>query len=125
MKNQKKIGIWMDHHLAYIMKYKNKRIKSNIIVSLSGGKKQNFGKDESLTHNTEQNQLSDYFKQLRNLLKGYPEVLLFGPTDAKTELYNVLMKYNHFKNTKIEIVTTDNLTKNQMYAFVKEHFEKI
>ncbi|MDM8159585.1 hypothetical protein QUH73_07160 [Labilibaculum sp. K2S] len=55
----------------------------------------------------------------------YSEVLLFGPTNAKTELYNLLKEDSHFNNIKINVETTDNLTENQMYEFVKEHFEKV
>jgi hypothetical protein len=89
------------------------------------GEKQNFGMDESLKHNTEQDQLSDFFKRLSEVLKGYTEVLLFGPTNAKTELHNLLKEDSHFNNIKIDVETTDNLTENQMHAFVKEHFEKV
>jgi len=126
MKIPKKLGIWMDHSTAHIIELKNNTITSNTIESLSlQGEKQNFGKDESLKHNTEQDQLSEYFKRLSTLIKSYSEVILFGPTNAKTELYNLLKEDSHFNNIKIEIETTDNLTKNQMHAFVKEHFEKI
>jgi len=44
----------MDHTIAHIIEIKNNTIKSNTIESLSfQGEKQNFGKDESLKHNTE------------------------------------------------------------------------
>ena len=126
MKTPKKLGIWMDHSTAHIIELKNNSITSNTIESRSmQGEKQNYGKDESLKHNTEQDQLSEYFKRLSTVIKGYPEVILFGPTNAKTELHNLLKEDSHFNDIKIDIETTDNLTKNQMDAFVKEHFEKI
>ena len=126
MKIPKKLGIWMDHTIAHIIELKNNTITSNTIESLSlQGEKQNFGKDESLKHNTEQDQLSEYFKRLSTLIKSYSDVILFGPTNAKTELYNLLKEDSHFNNIKINIETTDNLTENQMHAFVKEHFEKV
>ena len=126
MKTPKKLGIWMDHSTAHIIELKNKSITSNTIESLSvQGEKQNFGKDESLKHNTEQDQLSEFFKRLSAVIKDYSVVILFGPTNAKTELYNLLKEDSHFNNIKIEIETTDNLTENQMHAYVKEHFEKI
>jgi hypothetical protein len=126
MKTPKKLGIWMDHSTAHIIELKNNSIKSITIESLSlQGEKQNFGEDESLKHNTEQDQLAEYFKRLSTVIKGYPEVIQFGPTNAKTELYNLLKKDSHFNNIKIEIETTDNLTENQMHAYVKEHFEKV
>lgn len=126
MKTLKRLGIWMDHTTAHIMELKNNSIKSNTIESLSEqGKKQNFGEDETLEQNTEQAQLADYFKRLSDVIKSYSEVILFGPTNAKTELYNFLKKDRHFNDIKIVVETTDNLTENQMHAFVKEYFEKI
>lgn len=126
MKTPKKLGIWMDHSTAHIIEFKNNAIVSNTIESLSvQGEKQNFGKDESLKHNTEQDQLSEFFKRLSAIIKDYSEVIIFGPTNAKTELYNLLKEERHFNNIKIDIETTDNLTENQMHAFVKEHFEKV
>ncbi len=126
MKNAKKLGVWLDHTIAHIIVLNNNSITSNTIESLSlQGEKQNFGKDESLKHNTEQDQLSDYFNRLSAVIKDYQEVLLFGPTNAKTELFNLLKQDSHFNSVKIEIETSDNLTENQMHAFVKEHFEKV
>jgi len=126
MKTSKKLGIWMDHTMAHIIELNNNSTASNTIESLSlQGEKQNFGKDESLKHNTEQDQLSDYFKRLSAVIRDYPEVILFGPTNAKTELFNLLKEDKQFVNIKIEIETTDYLTENQMHTFVKEHFEKV
>jgi len=126
MKETKKLGIWMDHTIAHIIELKNNSIKSERIESLAlQGDKPHFGKDESLKHNTEQDQLSDFFKRLSSIIIGYQEVLLFGPTNAKTELFNLLKEDNHFNNIKIEIETADNLTDNQLHAYVKEHFEKL
>jgi stalled ribosome rescue protein Dom34 len=126
MKTTKKLGIWMDHTMAHIIELKNNSIISNTIESASlQGEKHNFGKDETLKQNTEQDQLAEYFKKIITVIQGYPEVILFGPTNAKTELYNLLKKDSHFNNTKIKIETTDNLTENQIQAYVKEHFEKV
>lgn len=126
MKNIKKLGVWMDHTIAHMIVLNNNSVASNTIESHSlQGEKQNFGKDESLKHNTEQDQLSDYFKRLSAVIKDYQEVILFGPTNAKTELFNLLKEDNQFNNIKIEIETTDYLTDNQMLVFVKEHFEKV
>jgi hypothetical protein len=125
MKAAKKLGIWMDHTKAHIMVLKKNSITSSTIESLSlQGPKQDFGEDESLKHNTEQDQLSDYFKRISAVITGYQEVLLFGPTHAKTELYNVLKDDSHFNDIKIEVEATDNLTENQMQACVKEYFQK-
>lgn len=126
MKKTKRLGIWLDHTKAQIIKDNNGLVTSYAIESLSKeDEKQTIGKDESLKHNTEQNQLADFFKRITEVLNGYSEVLLFGPTNAKTELHNLLKENNHFNHIKIEVETTDNLTENQMHEFVREHFEKI
>lgn len=124
--SKKRLGVWLDHTKAQIIEEKNSSFTSYAMKSLSTqGEKQIFGMDESLKHNTEQDQLLDFFKRLSEVLKGYTEVLLFGPTNAKTELYNLLKEDSHFDNIKIDVETTDNLTENQMHEFVKEYFEKV
>jgi stalled ribosome rescue protein Dom34 len=126
MKKSKKLGIWLDHTTAHLIELKDNSTHSKTIESFAvQGEKQQFGKDESLKHNMEQDQLSEFFKRLSAVIIDYQEVLLFGPTHAKTELYNLLKEYNHFNNVKIEIETTDNLTENQLHAYVKTHFEKL
>ncbi|BAX80041.1 hypothetical protein [Labilibaculum antarcticum] len=122
--SKKKLGVWMDHTIAHIIEINKNTITSKTIESLSlQGENQNFGKDESLKHNTEKGELSEFFKRLREVIKDYSEVILFGPTNAKIELHNLLKEDSHFNNIKIDTETADNLTENQMHAFVKEHFE--
>ncbi|MDA3890750.1 MAG: hypothetical protein PF517_03695 [Salinivirgaceae bacterium] len=126
MNTTKKLGVWMDHTIAHTIELDNNAIILNTIESLSlQDETQSFGKDESLKHNTEQGQLSDFFKRISVVISDYSGVILFGPTNAKTELHNLLKQDNHFNNIKIDVETKDNLTKNQMQAFVKEHFEKV
>jgi hypothetical protein len=59
------------------------------------------------------------------IIKDFDEVVLFGPTSAKTELFNLLRKDRNFGKIKIEVKNADKLTENQLSAFVKEHFETI
>jgi len=115
----------MDHNKAQIMEMKNYSILSNIINSNTTiGDKPNFGNDESLQQNTEQDQLKEYFKSLSKVIKGFEEVVLFGPTNAKTELFNLLREDSHYNDIKIEVETTDNLSVNQMHAFVRDYYKK-
>lgn len=124
MKSNRHLGIWMDHSIAHIMELKENTIASKIIESETNqGEKQNYGKNESLKHNKKQKQLSEYFGTLTNVIKDYKEVLLFGPTDAKNELFNSLKADRLFSDIKIEVKNADNLTENQMHAFVKEYFD--
>ena len=57
-------------------------------------------------HNKEQHDLTSYFKKLTHIIKNYELVLLFGPTDARVELLNLLNEDLHFSNIEIAVKHT-------------------
>ena len=57
-------------------------------------------------HNKEQQKQSTYFNRIADVIKNYNEVLLFGPTDAKSELLNLLKTDHLFENIKMEVKQT-------------------
>jgi len=120
---KKQLGIWMDHSIAHLTEFTNDRILTSTIESpyKLEDKLQNL-KNETLMQNKEQNQLSDYFKKLSDVIEDYNEVLLFGPTDAKTELFNLLIGNRHFDKIKIGVKSADKMTENQQLAFIKDYF---
>jgi hypothetical protein len=126
MKNTKKLGIWMDHSNAYLMELKNGAIVTDTIKSEFA--QQDNGYDmkyhEKSYHNKEQQQQSDYYKKLRDSIRNYQEVVLFGPTDAKAELLNQLKENHLFDKIKIEVHQSDQMTENQRQVFVIEYFKK-
>lgn len=120
----KKLGIWMDHANAHVMELSANSIETKIITSkfTHEEKENSIRKNENLMHNKEQHQQKDYYKQLGEIIKQYDEVILFGPTDAKSELLNYLRRDHFFSKIKIEIKSTDKMTENEKYAFVKDYF---
>lgn len=73
-------------------------------------------------HNKRQQQHAAYYKKLGETIISYEEVILIGPTDAKTELLNILQSDLRFKKIKIEVQPADKMSENQKQAFVKNHF---
>ena len=73
-------------------------------------------------HNKEQHQQSAYYKKLGAIIKTYNHVLLFGPTNAKEELFNLLQADEQFKKITIEVLQADKMTAPQEHAFVRNHF---
>ena len=122
----KQLGIWMDHANAHIIEFSKEPSEPQTITSkfTHEVKEDTLTKSESLMHNKEQHEQSDYYKQLGETIKKYDEVLLFGPTDAKVELFNLLKADHHFANTKIDVKSADKMTLNEQHAFVREHFTK-
>jgi len=122
----KKLGIWMDHSNANLMEFTSETIKTKTLSSdfTHQDKENSLERSESHMHNKEQHQHAEYYKKLSEVIRGYKQVILFGPTDAKTELYN-LLKANHlFEDIKIEVLQADKMTDNQQHAFVRKHFSK-
>jgi len=124
MKATKKLGIWMDHASANIMEYTTEPIKITTINSkfTHNEKEKSINKSENLMHNKEQHQQAEYYKALGETIKKYEEVLLFGPTDAKVELFNILKKDNLFSEIKIEMKQTDKMNEDQQQNFIKDYF---
>jgi len=125
MKLTKQLGIWMDHSNAHLMKLVNGIIETNNIESQSEDDvdQQDAFKDESHILNKEQGLLSSYYKKLGDQILEYDEVLLFGPTEAKSELMNLLNVNHLFDKIKIEVKPADKMTEIQMITFVKEYFK--
>ena len=124
-KNLKKIGIWMDHSHAHLIEYgDNIKETDNIILRTSNNDKgkQNADQNESMIHNKEQQDQAKYYKKLSDKLLDFDIVLLFGPTDAKTELLQILKDDHHFDQIKIDIKPADKMTENQKHAFVKLYY---
>ena len=92
MKEIKQLGIWMDHANAFLMELSNDTIIENIVVSEFTQKEKEISleKNEKFMHSKEQQLQLRYYKKLGDIIRNYQEVVLFGPTDAKNELLNLL-----------------------------------
>ncbi len=122
-----KLGIWMDHSNANLIKFTNNPVET-IHVDDRHVEKENSthisseNTSESNNHNKEQQHQHSFYTKLGDVIKEYDEVVLFGPTEAKLELYNILKADHHFDKIKIETQTAVKMTENQQHAFVKEYF---
>jgi stalled ribosome rescue protein Dom34 len=124
MKTQKNVGIWMDHLNANLIDLeaidRNRTITSKFNYDVQD---EAIRKSEKGMHNKRQQLTEDYYKEIADVIVNYDQVLLFGPTNAKTELYNYIADDLHFKDIKIQVEPTDKMTDNQKDAFVKKYFE--
>jgi len=120
----KKLGIWMDNSMACVMEYTKGDIKTHSIKSDFDHEDREFrlNKSENVMHNKEQHDQVAYYKKLAEVIRHYNEVVLFGPTNAKAELFNILKNNTDFSKIIIELKPADKMTENQQHAFVKDHF---
>ncbi len=123
MDTKKTLGIWMDHSTANLIELKDAITNHTIASEFTHNKKVDaMHRSENLMHNKRQQMQEAYYKEIADEIVKYDHVLLFGPTHAKTELYNYLNKDLHFKDIKIDIEPADKMTDNEKTAFVREHF---
>lgn len=125
MKEQKNLGIWMDHANANLIDLDSKN-KSRSIASkfTTDVKEEVLNRSEYSMHNKEEQMDEAFYKEISEEILNYNHVLLFGPTNAKLELNNYLDKDLRFKDIKFDIQPADKMTDNQLDAFVKNHFEE-
>lgn len=126
MSGKKQLGIWMDHANAHLIEITKDTAVTETIESqfTHEAKEESLSRSENIMHNKEQHQQAEYYNKLGAIIRNYEEVLLFGPTNAKTELLNTLKADHLFENIKIEVKQAGKMTDNQQHAFVKEHFSR-
>jgi len=124
MAKNKKIGIWMDHANANLIDLDSQEKSHSIVSKFSfDTKEEALSRSENLMHNKRQQMQEAYYKEIADAVLNYNHILLFGPTNAKTELHNYINKDLHFKNTQIDVMPSDKMSDNQKDAFVKKHFD--
>jgi stalled ribosome rescue protein Dom34 len=126
MKTLKKIGIWMDHHKAHLIEFSTEVKETKIMTSdfTFQDKEETLQRSESEMHNKEQHKQTTFYKNLAAVIKDYNEVLLFGPTDAKVELFNFLKENHKYDNIKIEVKNTDKMSDVDQHHFVRDYFKR-
>jgi hypothetical protein len=120
------IGIWMDHSTAHLIELTSAAMHSTIIESAftSEDKKEVLQKGEKAMHHKQLHEQLAYYKEIGAVIRNYKRVLLFGPTEAKTELLNILKGDALFNDISIHARQADKMTEPQKYAFVKDYFFK-
>ena len=126
MNTNTRLGIWMDHTSANIMEFTADPIATKALFKqlTHEDKEEALSKSEGLMHHKEQHSQKAYYKKLGDIIINYEEVLLFGPTDAKKELLNLLREDHRFDKVDIQLQNADKISEHQQHAFVREYFSK-
>lgn len=124
MSTTKKLGIWMDHASAHLMELKGNSISHKTIASkfTHEEKEKSLANSENVMHNKEQHQTAEFYKELGENIRNYDDVILFGPTDAKSQLANILKADHRFSKIKIETKSADQMSDAARHTFVKDYF---
>lgn len=126
MEPTKKVAVYMDdNRSAHVIAYEDtaKEVKA-ISVSVMDGYKRGkwLKKGDADLPDKEQLELLNYYKEIGDAVAAYQYVMLFGPTNAKTELQTILSHDKRFADTEIAIKITEKLDHNQQLDFINDCF---
>ncbi len=125
MHTNTQIGIWMDHSHAHLITFNPEFSRETITSKFDHTIKLSaLSKGEKSMHNKEHHFQTKYYNEIITEIKKYTDVLLFGPTDAKQELHNLLKNENGVSSIKITLKDEDKMTENQEKEIVKIFFNK-
>lgn len=122
MQNPKKLAVYLDHSLATLFDYGISAIE---FLTLESEVNRQINKGENNMHNKEQHLQHKYYENIGASILDFDYVLLFGPTDAKTELFNYLSEIPKFGKIDIKVKTADKLSENQKLEFVNKYFSDL
>lgn len=127
MKATKRIGVWMDHSTARLMEYTTEDYKVEKIESEIYGldNQEGLQHSENVLHNKQNHSITAYYKSLIEKIKDYDEIVLFGPTTAKTELFNLIREEHKYDALKIETKPADKMSYDEQHVFIQEYFSKL
>jgi len=134
------IGVWMDHQNArFVYRKADGNYSIETMESMHdlhpridgqgtdktqwGGGQYRFSDNEKKKNHREENELHEYYKALEKVLENYDNIFLVGPTHAKDELLNLVLKNKAFDGKHVAVENSDRLTDHQLIALVKKHFE--
>lgn len=125
MKTTIYLGIWMDHSSANCMQINGVKLHTTLILSefTQQERMQSLTHGEKTMHNKEQQMTSKFFKKISDEILKADKILLFGPTEVKQELWNLLKEDHHFNEKKIAAETCVHFNEAQQLTFFKDYFE--
>jgi hypothetical protein len=132
----KRIGIWLDKKMAYIITLEAKGGEHTEVVLSKiedfrpqGGSGTRFkGGPQDVVQDSkylerEKHQLKNYFKEIMRFLKDANRILIFGPAETGEKLKKeMLLSYPTLYAKLGDLIKKDSMTKRQMKAFVRDYF---
>jgi len=123
METSKKIGIWMDYSMAYLMEFSSNPFEIKTVESTSFDNTKTYPTNTlSILLEKRKRLLYSYYNKIAREINNYDRIILFGPSNAKIELFDVLSEDERFLKTTIEITNTDQMNPAEQHQFIKNYF---
>jgi len=124
MKN-KQLAILVNDTNALLMELYNHMIVSrNIVFKRKESDTNSQGEHSSQQENCVNHKREfAYYKEIGDIVSHYQEVVIFGSTQTKFELFKLLEADKHLNKVKIECIDTIKMSDTQMHDFVLEYYK--
>jgi hypothetical protein len=124
MKN-KQLAILVNDTNALLMELYNHMIVSrNIVFKRKESDTNSQGEHSSQQENyVKHKRKFAYYKEIGDIVSHYQEVVIFGSTQTKFELFKLLEADKHLNKVKIECIDTIKMSDTQMHDFVLEYYK--
>ena len=125
MKTKRKLGIWIDRSIAHLMEISHEPFEVKTIESELESIKDKVAAKKDLTPSKVKQLQLKYYNNIRKSIQDFYYVVLFGPTDAKRELFDLLAEDESLTKVKVEIKETDEMNAREKHEFVQKHFSTL
>jgi stalled ribosome rescue protein Dom34 len=127
---EKQAGLWIDHRKAVIVLITAAGEQTTVISSglekrlrFTGGRASEDGDTEDTRDRQFEGHLHNYYDRVIALLRQADSILIFGPGQAKNELYKQLERKG-MKARLLPLESADKLTDAQVAAKVRKQFPR-
>lgn len=136
-KMSRKIGIWLDTRMAYVIYIKGEEAEIQEIISQvedfhpTGGARSKtlWGPQDSLDEHKylerKKHQLKSYFEEIIQKVQKGDDLYVFGPAEAKVGLQKVIAAQKQFPGNLLAVETADQMTENQKIKQVRTFFSQL
>ena len=127
MKTIKKLGICTDRTNANLIEFYCE-IKITETISLDfdhQDKNEKLQRRQNEMHNKQQKKQNIFYKKLAAIIKDFTQLVLLGPANAKSELFNFLRQNYLIDGIRIEVINADKMSDNKQHEFVRGYFKKV
>lgn len=113
----------MDYSMAYLMEFSSNPFEIKTVESTSFDTTTTYPTSTlSILLEKRKRLLYSYYNKIAREINNYDRIILFGPSNAKIELFDVLSEDERFLKTTIEITNTDQMNPAEQHQFIKNYF---
>lgn len=124
------VGIWLDRRQAHVVTLRGSEESLYTLASGVEGRVRSGGRPppetgkEKRARNRRRQQMSRYYEQIIQAIRGADAVHLFGPGEAKHGLQRALSRRRNLAGRLVAVETSGPLTPRQLLARVRQAYDE-